>query len=232
MFKFRSDNREKINQGHVERLAKSIQSRNLLEFRPIQVNADYEVIDGQNRLKAAEMLGVDIYYEMSAELTAKDIITLNVAKTWQINDYLNFYVKNGYSEYQKLDAFCKKHGVGVKLALGMLCGHQRNLYAIFKDGEFQFKDISNGQTIDLCWQTIDYIKKMVTRTHWVNSSRFWNALVQVFNHHNFNSEKWMSNLEKHITKVGPRADGKGYIEMLLGIHNWSNKSKINMDEDE
>jgi hypothetical protein len=41
MFKFRADNREKISDGHVEKLVESIKTRNLLEMRPIIVNANH-----------------------------------------------------------------------------------------------------------------------------------------------------------------------------------------------
>ena len=94
MFKFREDNRLKIDQSHVNKLINSIQSRNLLDMRPIIVNSDYEILDGQHRLLAAKNLGVEIYYEIEEKLEHKDIILMNVAKSWAVCDYMNYFVKN------------------------------------------------------------------------------------------------------------------------------------------
>ncbi len=81
MFTFREDNREKIDQSHVQRLVFSIEKRNLLELRPIIVNEKFEVIDGQHRLMAAKFLDVEIFYQQEKKLDAKDIITMNITNT-------------------------------------------------------------------------------------------------------------------------------------------------------
>ena len=77
MFKFRDDNRP-LSQPHLKALIDSIKSKNLLEMRPIQVNAQFEVIDGQHRIAAAKALGVDIYYQVEESLNPEDIIRLNI----------------------------------------------------------------------------------------------------------------------------------------------------------
>jgi len=118
IFKFREDNRQKIDENHVKRLIESIKNRNLLEFRPIMLNSDYEVIDGQHRLLAAKELNIEIFYEIHKDLKSGDIIELNVAKTWQMEDYLNYYVKNGHKEYQNFDAFLKKNNLSINIGLG------------------------------------------------------------------------------------------------------------------
>ena len=44
------------------------------------------------------------YYKewIEKKLDKDAVLFLNVAKTWVIGDILNYYVKNGYEEYQKL----------------------------------------------------------------------------------------------------------------------------------
>ncbi len=139
LFRFREDNREAINQAHVKRLAESIKARNLLDLRPISVNSEYEVIDGQHRLLAAKSLGVEIYYQMQEGLKAEDIIIMNVSKSWAQADYLNYYCKNGYQEYIKLKDFTKHHNISLKVAINIMVGYSKTAAQEFKNGKFKFR---------------------------------------------------------------------------------------------
>ncbi len=110
-FIFREDNRAKISQAHVERLAQSIASRNLLEFKPILVKAAMEIIDGQHRFLAAKKLGIEIYYEIKKDINPLDVITLTISKAWMFSAYFNFFCKNNYTEYLKLKDFVDKNKI-------------------------------------------------------------------------------------------------------------------------
>lgn len=63
IFKKHPNNRE-IFHANLEKIKRSIQIKNLLEYRPIIVDKKMQVIDGQHRLEAARQLGVPIYYQM------------------------------------------------------------------------------------------------------------------------------------------------------------------------
>src|ERR1700692_632576 len=117
IFKFRDDNREKISELHVIRLLESIKKKNLLDLRPITVNSKMEVMDGQHRLLAAERLNTPIFYEIREELDSKDIVILNVSKSWNNYDFLNFHLKSNNSNYIKLKEFMKKYDIGLLPAL-------------------------------------------------------------------------------------------------------------------
>lgn len=225
-FVFREDNRAAINQSHVKRIAESILKRNLLEFRPIKVNSDYEVIDGQHRLLAAKSIGVDIYYEVNEELQNDDILIMNMSKSWGIPDYLNYYVKNGFPEYQKLDKFVKDNKIPVRVALNICLGLRSESYEEYKDGRFKFSEDIAGDKIDICWETIDLIKKMNGFSSYVTSSRFWRALLRLVDHPNFEIEKWRSNSKRMVENFCPKADTNGYLKVMSDIYNWRATKKI------
>src|SRR5882757_1010825 len=140
MFVFREDNRDKIDQGHVRKLVDSITSRNLLELRPIVVNERMEIIDGQHRLLAAQKLGVEIYYQVEENLDSEQIINLNIAKTWGIQDFLNFYVNHEYPEYVKLHNVIKKNNLPLKVAISLYMGQSHIGFHDFKIGKYVFKN--------------------------------------------------------------------------------------------
>lgn len=231
MFKFREDNRDRIDKAHVKRIAESIESRNLLNLRPITVNPAMEVLDGQHRLLAAQSLGVEVFYQIQEELRSEDIILMNIAKSWGTVDYLNYYVKNGYTEYQKLQSFMKENNISLKVALGLTVGASWQQGDVFKKGDYKFVSDSANDELATCWDTINYIKKMNGYSAYTSSSRFWKAMVKLVKHSMFDAEKWKSNLERMIDKMGPRARTEDYMNLLSEIHNWRNTFKINLVEE-
>jgi len=232
IFNFREDNRDKIDQGHVQRLIQSIKARNLLELRPICVNGKMEVIDGQHRLLAAKALDVEIYYQMDKGLTASDVILMNVAKAWSITDYLNFYVKNEYEEYKKLDSFIKKNKISLRIALTLIMGQGREVGKTYRDGEFKFIEENFGNDIETCWETIDYVKKMNGFSGFTMSSRFWKCLIKLVRHAHFNKKKWFDNLPKMIERFTPKATTEDYMRLFMEVHNWRNDKRVNLLDDE
>jgi hypothetical protein len=227
LFKFRNDNREGgIIPAHVKMLETSILSKNMLQFRPIVVNAEMEIIDGQHRLIAARNLSLPIYYEMREELVAQDIIRLNISRQWSMNDYFNFHLKNHSAEYIKLEEFMKKNNITLRIALMIVMGNKYEEKISFKNGDFIFQEGQVAKEIELCWGTINFIKKQPGDNKWTSTSKFWNALLIVMKHPEFEVKKWMDNLEKHISRIGPRANFRDYMEMILTIYNWRNTHRI------
>lgn len=231
-FVFRNDNREKVDQAHAKRLAESIKARNLLELRPIVVNEKMEVIDGQHRLIAAKMIGVEIYYQQEKKLDAEDIIRMNVAKSWTTADYLNFYCHHEYEEYKKIAAFMKKHKLSLKVALTIALGQSNLGFTQFREGKFVFNTETLDIELDICWETIHYIRKMNGYSSYTNSSRFWKALLMLVRHVNFDPDKWRSNLHRMVEHFTCKARYEDYLSVMQHIYNYRNNLRINLSEKE
>jgi hypothetical protein len=226
MFKFRDDNRASINQAHVEKLKKSISKRNLLHLKPIQVNGEMDIIDGQHRVLAAKDLGVDIWYEVDGSLAPEDIILMNISKSWQMLDYLNYYVKHNYPEYVKLQKFMKEKQVSIQVALRLMSGTTLAPKQAFKDGEFVFNQEVAFENLDLCQRTIDLIQRLKGNCAWTSSSKFWQSLLIVFRHPSFSEKKWFANLEMLINKITQKANSLDYINSFITVHNYRNQNRI------
>lgn len=70
---------------------------------PIIVNENMEVIDGQNRLKAAEELNLPIYYYITKGADIDTARALNLGRTnWKPIDYVQSYAESGIHSYQLL----------------------------------------------------------------------------------------------------------------------------------
>lgn len=225
IFKYKKDNRP-LDQAHVKRLVKSISSQNLLEWRPIEVNKEMEIIDGQHRLKASEELNLEIYYKKIDSKQSDDIIHLNVSKSWTMNDFFNYYLKNEKDEYKKLEAYMKKHEVSLKLALAISNGQGHDYSDKFRLGTFVFNIEQDSEVMENCQTTIDFIKKMNGFSGYTSNNRFWMALIKLVTHNNFNMVKWQFNLSRMVNRFGPRATHKDYVDMFMNCYNWKNNERI------
>lgn len=229
LFKYRTDNRT-IDPAHVRRLMKSIEAKNMLDLRPIEVDKQMQVIDGQHRLEAAKSLGLDIWYTVIENDTPTDIINLNISKTWTVHDFFNYYVKHKYSEYLKLEDYIKKNQITLKLALAITQGANHEHSHDFRLGKYVFEGDAKGDVLDMCHMTIDFIKKMNGFSSYTGTSRFWMALIQLITHNNFSMDKWQFNLARMVHKFGPRATRKDFVEMFMNCYNWKNGNKIDIND--
>lgn len=76
LFKILPFNRPLIPK-YIQKLVTSIQEKNTLSYNPLLVNKKMEVIDGQRRLKAAEILSLPIFYLVLDEAGLREIILRN-----------------------------------------------------------------------------------------------------------------------------------------------------------
>lgn len=234
MFIFRNDNRSEIKQSHVNKLVQSIKARNLLEMRPISVNGKMEIMDGQHRVLAAKALNVPIYYRVDQSFTGEDMLALNVSKSWGLPDYLNYYVKNGYQEYIKLNDFNIKNKMNIRTSLTLTSGTSHEISTQFKNGTYKFNNDLYGSEIDSCWLIIDYIKKSnpLGQSTYLKTNKFWNALLKLVRSTEFNEAKFMANLSRMTEKCCIKATINGYCSMLMEINNYRNAHRIDiLDKD-
>lgn len=230
-FKLRNDNRKNgIIEKHVLALMESIKKKNRLYLFPIKVNRDWEVMDGQHRLEAAKRLGVEIFYVQDATLEAADIIDMNRGKQWLIGDYLNFYVKNGFVEYQKLEKFLLEKDLTLRVALRIFCGGSREAQTKFKDGEFVMPEVEDLEIFDLCRQSLDYIVAHTIHKATYKTGKVYKALITLMRHSNFDIAIWNKNVERLIPKFAPRVTETEYLKLFLEIYNHNNRNKIRFED--
>lgn len=228
IFNFREDNRSKIDLGHVDKLSRSIELRNLLELRPIIVNEKMEIIDGQHRLLAAKNLGVAVCYKIQEDISSNEIILMNISKQWRGADYMNFYCKNMYPEYLKLKDFMDKNNLSLHVALSFCNGNSSYSNNKFKEGLFKFNDDISTEKIDVCWETIRYIKRMNGHSRYTESTRFWKSLLKLVNHTEFKECQWKKNYQMMIERFCCKASHYDYCKMLSDVYNYRSAQKIEL----
>lgn len=138
-FKVIMSNRE-VDMVHVRRLSKSIRRKNLLYIRPVIVNSDMQIIDGQHRVEACRLIGEWVHYIKVDNLGKEDIAVLNTAqKNWRLMDFINFFAIEGNKDFIELSkAINQFPGIKISLILRLL-GDRRSL----RDGRINISNLSN-----------------------------------------------------------------------------------------
>ncbi len=142
---------------------------------------------------------------------------------------MNYYCKNRYEEYLKLRDFMKTNQINLKVALMLTLGSGVIDYHKFRMGEYVFESDAKSESLEICWDTVSYIKKMNGYSQYTTSARFWQALLRIIQHPEFLLEKWQTNLERFVDRVRPQARIKDYLNLLLEIYNYRNHNKITVD---
>lgn len=129
MFKSIHSNRD-IDRNHLRRLTKAIQTKNLLYLFPIVVNKHMEVVDGQHRLKVAEILGVPIYYLIDNDITKADIAMVNNnRKAWGALNFIDFYAKEGVKEFKKLKKLLDEYDITIMTGVRLMDGNSLSYFS-------------------------------------------------------------------------------------------------------
>lgn len=103
---------------HPQTIINSIKKHGVLNC-PINVNEEFGVADGQNRVLAFEQLGLPVRYIISAGIGIKECQAMNSGqKNWTADDFVNSYAESGDKRYIALKEAKQKHqGLSYELLL-------------------------------------------------------------------------------------------------------------------
>ena len=121
----------------------SINKKNLLIDNPILVSWKMEVLDGQNRLEAAKLKQLPIYYRFAQATLREDISLLQNQKPWAIKDYAHFY--RNEATYRFINELVEKHDLPLHFII-WCCDPAKDAFHKFKNGEMEIKSDSKHLT--------------------------------------------------------------------------------------
>ena len=233
-FQFLNNNRE-INSNHLKLLIRSIQENNLLEYEPILVNSDMEVIDGQHRLMAAKTLGVAIWYSVEKNIHESDMVLLNTVKrNWKLQDFLNYYARTGKKEYVKLEKYLKDNNLSVSII-----GHLKpqtmdfnkgRLYlSDFKKGNFIFEEKIDPEKIFVAKHLIEYFYEkhpdVVTKKQYMKSPLFLGSMI-AFLDNEIDIERFKKNFLRCYDLLAAMGQKTKYVDCFKRIYNYLSRDKL------
>lgn len=229
-FKILKGNRP-LDRYHLRKLKESIEANNHLNLHPIIVNQDYEVIDGQHRLEAAKMLGVDIFFIKSDEVKDEHLIHCNVnQKSFEVENYIDYFaVKEKKKEYIELKEMLKSSGLKPKALLTLILGAvSPNILEFLKTGKFKFP--SSEEPIGVLSFYFDfsaYVKdKRIKPFSMFTNHNFTRALRWLFKTTGFQSEIFFKKLDLRWFDLKPQRTAEEWYTLLINIYNFKNHNRL------
>ena len=84
-------NNRPIKEAHIKRLVEKIKIKDLKQ--PIQINQEFQILDGQHRFYAYQQLKLPIPYFINNSVSEIDIAVLNsTTSKWSDKDYLHYWL--------------------------------------------------------------------------------------------------------------------------------------------
>ena len=149
------DNRD-TDDGDIKRLAENIKDHGQLQ--PIVLNDRWDIIEGQHRVKACQLLDIPVMYIISKRATIKDVIVMNNnQKSWRNKDYLKCFSHKNHknsSEYKKISVFFDTYGLNFSVTINLLAGYERKASSYtgsgkarraFIEGNFKIKSLESAE---------------------------------------------------------------------------------------
>lgn len=220
-FKIVEENRA-IDWDHVEHLYDAIEAKNLLDAHPILVTPDYEVIDGQHRLKAAEALGVPIYYIISTEATVKDAASTNaLTKHWSMQDFMTWYVKASRPQYVALQEFMNTYPFLTLNSAVNLCyyGDSSGLSMMFRTGKYVCNDLPFAHRVAKALLDFSIYYPFYKERIFVST------VANLIGNADYDHRRMMGKLERLSTKLVKCADMESYFDRINEIYNYGHSAK-------
>jgi len=231
IFKKKVENRP-IDTRNLEKIKKSIKIRNLLHLRPILVDKDMFVIDGQHRLEAAKHLDIPIFYEISADLREEDVIILNNnQKNWNIENYLHYWITKGNENYIILKNFSDRNNITLSVVLAIIGRRGGGTLASLRNGTLKInKDLGEYQLI------FSYLKKAqefieaknILKPSQVKGPVFLRGLTTIFILPQIDKNLFLKKIEAHVDMIYGCISIPNYQKMWIRIYNYKNPNPINI----
>lgn len=230
IFKKHENNRD-LDQGALKKLRSSIQAKNMLHLRPIVVDEDMYVIDGQHRLFVAKELGLKVYYIIQENSSKHDIILLNNAqKKWGQSDYLNFYIAEGLVDYINLKDFMDKKGLQLQAALALLGYTHSRSNQLFRNGKFKFNITEDINVRYLFYRDfLEYFTpKLLISAAFLSNATFIVAFFSFFNDIQVSYDVFKKKMEQKIHALHSCGKKQEYLDLFTAIYNYKNQNPIDI----
>ncbi len=219
-FKFDTFNRP-IDDGKLAKLTAAIAAHDLLADNPILVSLENVVLDGQHRLKAAEALGVAIYYYFASDATIADVPEMNgMRSAWKSQDYLDVWCKRGAPDYIALRDFHRRFSWMTFSMAQDLChyGDLTNATKTFIAGNYQANDLDFAEKV--AFAVLDF---RAIGFEYYRTSLFISVVANLLGNASYDHKRMVHQLKRQSAKLRPAVNRDDYMKIIDNIYNYNRR---------
>jgi hypothetical protein len=149
-FKFVKSNRP-VNKRHVATLVKSIKEHGYFKSKPITVNKNMEVSDGQHRLLACLELKIPVHYEIdNIDVNQSMVVLNNTSNNWRLNEFICHYAAMGIPYFVELNNFINEGNFGgVSNQISIFSGISGSSSRTIRNGSLSNRNKKLNETCDI-----------------------------------------------------------------------------------
>lgn len=223
LLKLREDNR-KIIRKHVEELKKSINENGYMDFKPIIVDKDNTIIDGQHRYIACQELGIEAPVLTVDGNAVAMMVTLNkTQKAWGINDFINFHAECGNKSYITLREFIKETGLSPTPAI-ILLTDERGFFGFDNVKEGNLKIELTQEQFDEYVEIAQAINKIAKLMKLVKGNKLLTqTYLSLLKIEGFDQEYFFDKILRYRDELHICGSLKAYLQMFVNIYNYNKK---------
>ena len=197
------------------------------QLNPVIINENWEIIEGQHRVKACQRLQIPVMCVMSHGARIEDCIVMNnTGDKWSFYDYLHSHShpsRPNHMEYLKIKKFLDEYQLNTTLATWLLSGNSDDYGKTdFQEGTFKIKSLTYAE------QQGAYFNKIRSfNTKVANQVRFGLAFVKIQKLPKFSMRTCLSQLEKYHGKFFKQSGGNKdeLLELLIKCYNYCLRPK-------
>ena len=217
------DSNRKLKSGNVQKLMNSFKmTQGMSRTKPIIVDKKFNVIDGQHRLEACKRMGIPVHYIVTDEKIKNIPLYNTYQEKWNLDDYANFWAKNGIRSYINIIKIKEIVGFSVNACLeglGIFTG--KEFYNNFKNGNFICDIIPE--------QAIEAIRNMVDLSYFITGKKSINKKITravrfLRKAKDFDYQVFISRIKRFPDKIHLCATTEGYIDMFIELYNYHIKT--------
>lgn len=213
-FRYIHSNRAVVKR-HVGLLVESFDKNpQLIATRPVLVNEDFEVIDGQHRLQACEALGIPVHYIMAPGLDIATAQLMNaLQRPWTVMDYANSYSLAGYEDYREFLKMLDEYKLPTTVLMIFAFGRRgHGLAAKFRKGMFVLDEDKARMR-----ERLDMLESFGSFfDHWKDYN-FAMAAWTIFQIEGYSQKRMLSNMKDQPLLRQPSR--KDYLRTMEAIYN-------------
>lgn len=212
--------------AHVKRLIASMKLHGFISANPIHVYNDgdaYRVIDGHHRLRAAQALGIAIYYVVGHKEDADLIAVKNWAvRKWSGDAFIHMYASRGIESYVKLVSYVKR-GLPTKYAICLLSNETTasgNQNEAIRNGTFKIKVTKYAEAMIDVMDTLSGINPEVKSKHFIS------AMAVLMRINEFSIETLITKIQSSPRALEKCATREQMFRLIEEIYNFRSREKI------
>lgn len=225
MFKQCLDQRE-LTPETLAKVSKSMKRMGFKASKPIIVNSNMEVMDGQHRLRVARNLGLSVYYVIDDSVTMDEVRILASAQAkWSMDDYVSSHIRQGREDFKRLLDLKELSGLSWR-SLTDSCFYDS---AAWRDeihtGKFNLSAIKEAEIVEFI-SKFEIFKPLCK--HW-QLRAFCVAASQMFAHPDYNHKKMLARLEWRSPMLIRCSLVSEYLQVFQNIYNYKVEEQNRVD---